>query len=188
MTPPPTPSGPPFRVGFVPGVMPDRWGRVWPDLVPERRLELVPVDDEDAPDLLRSGGLHMCVLRLPVGGEDLHVVRLYDEQPVVVVSRDHPVAVFDEVDVSDLADEPRPDADRAAGGVRRAVEAVAAEEGVLVVPMSLARLHHRRDVVAVPVTGVDPSTVALVWLRAADDRLTQTFVGVVRGRRGNSSR
>ena len=47
----------------------------------------------------------MCLVRLPVDRDGLHLIPLYDEQPVVVVSREHPVAAYDEIDVADLADE-----------------------------------------------------------------------------------
>jgi DNA-binding transcriptional LysR family regulator len=70
----------------------------------------------------------------------------------------------------------------------QAVATVAAGAGVLVVPMSVARLHHRRDVAAVPVTGVAGATVALVWRRDRDDEVCQELVAVVRGRTAGSSR
>ncbi|NUR09360.1 MAG: LysR family transcriptional regulator substrate-binding protein [Nocardioidaceae bacterium] len=202
-------AGPvPFRVGFVPGVTPDKWSRRWAE---GRRgpLDLVPLDeDADPVAMLRAAALDMCLVRLPVDRDGLHVVTLYDERPVVVASREHPVAAYDEVDVADLADEhllqppddvpewrdvatevrdgsryPVPDMT-----VRQAVESVAADAGVLVLPMSVARLHHRKDVVAVPVRDVPESTVALVWLRERDDETCQAFVGVVRGRTASSSR
>jgi DNA-binding transcriptional LysR family regulator len=199
---------PAFRVGFVTGVMPDKWARRWSE---QRRepLELVPLGEgADPTGLLREGHLDMCLLRLPAAGDDLHLVRLYDEQPVVVVSRENAVAAYDEIDVTDLADEhllQDPDVVPAWRDVasevrdgsrypvppmttRETVESVAADAGVAVLPMSVARVHHRKDVVAVPVTGLEPTTVALAWLRARDDDTCQAFVGVVRGRTRNSSR
>jgi DNA-binding transcriptional LysR family regulator len=199
---------PAFRVGFVPGVMPDKWARRWSDQG-RPALDLVPLDeDADPVGLLRGGSLDMCLLRLPADGDDLHLVRLYDEQPVVVVSRENAVAAYDEIDVADLADEhllQDPDtvpawrevATEVRDGSRypvppmtahQTVESVAADAGLAVLPMSVARVHHRKDVVAVPVTGVPPTTVALAWLRARDDETCQAFVGVVRGRTRNSSR
>ena len=47
----------------------------------------------------------MCLVRLPVDRDGLHLIPLYDEQPVVVVAKEHPVAAYDEIDVADLADE-----------------------------------------------------------------------------------
>jgi DNA-binding transcriptional LysR family regulator len=72
--------------------------------------------------------------------------------------------------------------------LRQAVESVAAEAGIVIVPMSVARLHSRKDVVHVPVTGVPATTVGLAWPQDADDERVEAFIGVVRGRRANSSR
>jgi len=59
---------------------------------------------------------------------------------------------------------------------------------VIVVPMSLARLQHRRDVVHRPVSDAPGSTVGLAWRRDFEDDRVETFIGVVRGRTANSSR
>jgi DNA-binding transcriptional LysR family regulator len=198
----------PFRVGFVAGVTPDKWARAWAERMPRRRLELVALEGRDGAAMLRSGDLHMSFLRLPVDREGLHLIPLYDEQPVVVVPVDHPVAAYDEVDVGDLRDEhllQDPDdvpswrdvatevADGSrhpvpAMGLRASVERVAADAGILVLPLSLARLHRRRDVTQVRVTGVPTTKVALAWPVDADDDRVETFVGIVRGRTANSSR
>ncbi len=197
-----------FRVGFVPGVTPDKWSRAWADRMPRRPLKLVPLEERDAVSLVRSGELEMCLVRLPVDRDGLHLIPLYDEQPVVVVSSEHPVAAYDEIDVAELADEhllQDPDdvpewrdlATEVTTGtrhpvppmtLRQTVESVAADAGVVVLPMSVARLHQRKDVRAVKVTGVPVTQVGLVWLRDADDDRIETFIGVVRGRTANSSR
>jgi DNA-binding transcriptional LysR family regulator len=197
-----------FRVGFVPGVTPDKWARAWADRMPRRPLDLLPLQDRDGVALLRDGDLAMCFVRLPVDRTGLHLIPLYDEQPVVVVSREHPVAAYDEIDVADLADEHLlQDPDDVPGWrdvaaevregtrfpvppmtLRQAVESVAADAGILVVPMSLARLHHRKDVTHVRVTGLPATQVGLAWLQDAVDDRIDTFIGVVRGRTANSSR
>jgi DNA-binding transcriptional LysR family regulator len=200
---------PGFRVGFVPGVTPDKWSRVWAERMPRRPLVLVPLGDQDGPALLRSGDLQMCFVRLPVDRDGLHVIPLYDEQPVVVVARENPVAAYDEIDVADLADEhllQDPDevppwrdvATEVADGtrypvpadltLRQAVESVAADAGIVIVPMSLARLHHRKAVAVVPVPGVATSSIGLAWRQDVEDDRVETFVGVVRGRTARSSR
>jgi DNA-binding transcriptional LysR family regulator len=140
------------------------------------------------------------------------VIPLYDEQPVVVVSREHPVSAYPEIDVADLSEEhllQDPDevpawrdlATEVRDGTRhpvppmtlvQAVETVAAGTGILIVPMSLARLHHRKDVIPVPVTGVGATSVGLAWPRGdgsaeVDDRV-DLFIGVVRGRTANTTR
>ena len=69
-----------------------------------------------------------------------------------------------------------------------AIETVAAGTGIVLVPMSVARLFHRKDVVHRQVTDLPPTTVALVWRGDRDDEVTQAFVGVVKGRTANTSR
>jgi len=188
-----------LRVGFVTGTTPDKWVRAWRE---QRRgaLTLVPLIEDEQEDAVRRGDVDMALVRLPVATEDLHVVRLYDERPVVVASRDHYVAAADTVTLDDLADEQlvrphrsgwQPAAAQLAWPTmteEEAIATVAAGTGVVIVPMSVARLHHRKDVVQREVTDVPPTTVALVWLRERDDDVTQAFVGVVRGRTARSSR
>jgi hypothetical protein len=65
---------------------------------------------------------------------------------------------------------------------------VAAQAGIVIVPMSVARVHHRKDVVAVPVTGVEETQVGLAWPRDAEDPRVEVFIGIVRGRTERSSR
>ncbi|QSR31405.1 LysR family transcriptional regulator [Nocardioides sp. S5] len=190
----------PLRIGFVTGATPDKWARSWRD---QRRepLELVPVTESEQLDGVLDGSLDMALVRLPVETDGLHCVRLYDELPVVVASRDHLLAAADaEVTTADLADEQlvrphvsgwRPDAaqlDWPPMSERDAVETVAAGTGVVVLPMSVARLHQRKDVVTRVVTDLDPTTIALVWRTERDDEVTQTFVGVTKGRTARSSR
>jgi DNA-binding transcriptional LysR family regulator len=198
----------PLRVGFVPGVTPDKWARRWAEQMPLRPLDLVPLDHRDGVALVRGGDLDMCFVRLPVDRGGLHLIPLYDEQPVVVVSTEHPVAAYDEIGVEDLADEHllqdvyevpawRDVATEVAEGSRhpvptmtlsQALESVAADAGILILPMSLARLHHRKDVTHVPLQGVPPTTIGLAWPEDADDERIERFIGVVRGRTANSSR
>jgi DNA-binding transcriptional LysR family regulator len=192
----------PLRVGFVTGTTPDKWARAWRD---QRRgpLELVPITEEDQEEVVRRGEVDMALVRLPADTTDLHCVRLYDEVPLVVAGRDHllsAAAADESVTLADLEGEQlvrpersgwRPAADQLpwpSMSEREAIETVAAGTGVVVVPMSVARLFHRKDVVRREVTGLPPTTVALVWLRDRDDDVTQAFVGVVRGRTANSSR
>ncbi len=197
----------PFRVTFVTGVTPDKWARAWRQRA-AGPLELLPVVEAGQLDALRAGEADMAFVRLPVDREGLHLIPLYHEVPVAVVSKEHPVAAYDEIAVAELADEhllQDPDdvpawrdlASEVREGTRypvpemtlkQAVESVAAQAGILVLPMSVARLHHRKDVVAVPVTGVEGSQVGLAWAVDNDDPRTETFIGIVRGRTARSSR
>lgn len=188
-----------LRLGFVTGTTPDKWARAWRE---QRRspLTLVPLTEGDQEDAVRRGEVDLALVRLPVDTDELHVVRLYDELPVVVAAREHLVAAAETVTLGDLDDEqlvrPHPSGWRPAAeqldwppmSEKDAIGTVAAGTGVVVLPMSVARLHHRKDVVHREVTDLPPTTVALVWLRARDDDLTQAFVGVVKGRTARSSR
>jgi DNA-binding transcriptional LysR family regulator len=188
-----------LRVGFVTGTTPDKWAGAWREQ-DRGPLTLVPLTEDEQEDAVRRGEVDMALVRLPVGTDDLHVVRLYDELPVVVASSEHLVSAADTVTLDDLADEQlvrphrsgwRPTAAQLAWPAmteQEAITTVAAGTGVVIVPMSVARLHHRKDVVQREVVDAPPTTVALVWLRERDDDLTQAFVGVVRGRTSRSSR
>src|SRR3569623_626592 len=189
-----------LRVAFVTGTTPDKWARAWRDQR-RGRLELVPVTEADQEAVVRRGEVDMAFVRLPLDTDDLHVVRLYDEVPVVVAGRDHLVAAADGTVMLDDLDEEqlvlphrsgwRPSAEQLDWPPmteQEAIETVAAGTGVALVPMSVARLHHRRDVVLREVADLAPTTVALVWLRERDDETPQAFVGVVRGRTAHSSR
>ena len=190
----------PLRIGFVTGATPDKWARHWR----ERRrepLELVPVTEAEQLDGIRDGSLDMALVRLPVAQDGLHCVRLYDELQVAVASRDHVLAAADdEVTTADLVDEQlvrshssgwQPEAEQLDWPPmteQEAIETVAAGTGVVVLPMSVARLHQRKDVVTRVVSDLEPTTIALVWRVERDDEVTQTFVGVTKGRTARSSR
>jgi DNA-binding transcriptional LysR family regulator len=188
-----------LRLAFVTGTTPDKWARAWRERRPEP-LVLVPVTEEQQEDVVRRGDADVALVRLPVGTEDLHCVRLYDELPVVVAGLEHLVAAADTVRLDDLADEQlvrphasgwRPAVEQLAWpsmSEREAIEAVAAGTGVVIVPMSVARLYHRKDVVQREITDLAPSTIALVWPCDGDDDRTQALVGIVKGRTANTSR
>lgn len=176
----------PLRVSFVPGVTPDKWARIWAERMPRVPLELAPVEESEQTAVLYDGRADMCFVRLPVDDPALHVIPLYAEVPVVVAPKGHFVEAADEVTLEDLSDEivhPVPPLT-----VKEAVETVAAGVGIVVLPMSVARLHNRKDVVHRPVTDAEESRVGLAWLREVDDERVQTFIGVVRGRRAATSR
>ncbi|HEX5771095.1 MAG TPA: LysR family substrate-binding domain-containing protein [Nocardioidaceae bacterium] len=182
----PEDSTAPLRVSFVPGVTPDKWARIWAERMPRVRLELTPVEESEQTAVLYDGRAEMCFVRLPVDDEGLHVIPLYSEVPVVVAAKGHFVEAADEVTLDDLSGEivhPMPPLT-----AREAVETVAAGVGIVVLPMSVARLHNRKDVVHRPVSNAEETRIALAWRRDLDDERVQTFIGVVRGRKATSSR
>lgn len=198
----------PLRVAFVPGVTPDKWARTWAERRRDVPLALLPVEDARQTAVLYDGDADLCFVRLPVDRDRLDVIPLYHEVPVVVAPKDHVVEVVEEVSVEDLADEhllQDPDevpewrdvAMEVRDGTRpplpamtmsQAIETVAAGTGILIVPMSVARLHHRKDIVHRQVTGVAQSQVGLAWAKGTLDERIETFIGIVRGRTARSSR
>lgn len=173
-----------FTVGFVTGATPDKWARVWRERTRER-LELVPVTEETQLDGIRDGTQSMALVRLPVDRDGLHVIPLYEELPVAVMSVDNTLTLLDKVTQADLADEHQEWADLATADI---VATVAAGTGVVVVPMSVARLHHRKDVTYRTVADLPATTVGLAWRVDDEDERVQRFIGIVRGRSERSSR
>ena len=181
------PSVVPFVVGFVVGVTPGKWARVWAERLPRHPLELRPLAPSDALAALESGDVDAAFLRLPVDDETLSAIPLYTETAVVVVPKDHPAEALDELSLSDLT------GDNVIAGDgpldwAAAVELVAANVGVAIMPQSVARALSRRDVVSRPLVDGPESRIALVWPTGKTTELVEEFTGIVRGRTANSSR
>jgi len=191
-----------FDLLVVPGVTVDKWSRVWAQRQ-TAQLRLVPAEAAEAAGLLLSAQADAGLVRLPVDQDAFHAIPLYTETTVVVVPRDHLLSAADEVIVADLADEtmvipsddvlawpepPAPVFSHRPSTTAAAVELVAANVGVLVVPQSLARLYHRRDLTYRMVTGAPTSSVALAWPRDGHNDLVEEMIGIVRGRTENSTR
>ncbi|WP_078963585.1 LysR family transcriptional regulator substrate-binding protein [Streptomyces sp. XY593] len=193
-----------FRLAYVPGVTPAKWVRIWNERLPDVPLALAQVSSAEVFGVLRSGDADAGFVRLPVDRTDLSAIPLYTETTVVVVPKDHVVAAAEEVTTEDLADEvvwqplddtldweklPGQPAIERPATTADAIELVAAGVGVLVVPQSLARLHHRKDLTYRPVSDAPTSRVALSWPQAEPTPdLVEEFIGIVRGRTVNSTR
>ncbi|MFF2369815.1 LysR family transcriptional regulator substrate-binding protein [Agromyces sp. NPDC058110] len=174
-----------LQLRYVAGVSPAKWLRVWADRRPDLPLVAQRVDESAQLDGVHEAEVDLAFVRLPVDASGLHVIPLWEEQPVVVLAKDHAFAEEASLTLADLADEPRaPVQDDPA----MTIELVAAGTGLAFVPHGVARLHARKDVVAVPVTDAEPTRIALVWTLERDDADIQEFVGVVRGRKAQSSR
>lgn len=178
---------PVLRVGFVPGVEPDRFARRWRAGDRSARLELVPVPLSRQETALAEGEVDMCFQRDATAREDRHRIPLWEERPAVVVGSENVLSLLEEIGEEDLTEETEIPSQHPDDAVDR-VAVVATGIGYARMPLSLARLHHRRDAVHRPATDGTPATISLVWPRASDDDLRQEFVGVVRGRTVRSSR
>lgn len=187
--------------------------------VPAEVAEHSPIERKDVPE---NPFAHMSIVRpdrepVSTDGEKYHSIRLYEELPVVILPVDHVLTVLDEVPVEELAEEfllqPASDipayeeVSRAwrenAGRIvpegltdKETIELVAAGVGLYIVPMSIARFYHRKDLTYRPVAGLDVYPVHLVWPRAPKgeprseelEALLQDFIGIVRGRTATSDR
>ena len=181
--------------------------------------EHTPIERKDVPE---NPFAHMSIVRpdrepASTDGEKYHSIRLYEELPVVILPVDHVLTVLDEVPVEELAEEfllqPASDISayeevsrawrESAGRIvpegltdKETIELVAAGVGLYIVPMSIARFYHRKDLTYRPVAGLDTYPVHLVWPRAPKgeprseelEALLQDFIGIVRGRTATSDR
>ncbi|UYN84430.1 MAG: LysR family transcriptional regulator [Microcella sp.] len=181
----------PLAVAFVPGVTPGKWQRIWRERRPRGRLDLVAMHQDAALASLDDGTVHMALLRDVSADDARHAIALYRESPVVVAPKGSLVASLDSVSLAELAevdDVTVLPVDLISGSGADAVELVAANVGVAVMPQSVARAHSRRDVVARPLTDGVETGISLVWPTAGAHPLVDEFIGIVRGRTPNSSR
>ena len=196
-------ASPSFRLAYVPGVTPAKWVRIWNERLPDVPLDLVAVTAAEAPDLLRAGGADAGFVRLPVDRTVFSAIPLYTETTVVVVPKDHLVTAADEVtsrtwrtrscctrSTTSSTGSGRRDGPRSSAPPPRRTPSNWWRRAwaLLVVPQSLARLHHRRDLTYRPVTDAPQSSVALSWPEEATTDMVEDFIGIVRGRTVNSSR
>ncbi|WP_246090167.1 LysR family transcriptional regulator substrate-binding protein [Nonomuraea deserti] len=196
-------TGDVFRLAYAPGVTPAKWAGIWAERLPGVQLSLISVPAADVVEVLRGGGADAGFVRLPVDRDGLSVIPLYVETTVVVVPKDHAVTAADEVTVADLADDevfhplddvlewtarPGLPAFERPPTTADAIRLVAAGTGLVLLPQSLARLHHRKDLTFRPVTDAPQSQVALAWPTDRTTDQVEDFIGIVRGRTANSSR
>lgn len=192
-----------LTLGYVPGGTPQKWARIWAQRHPEVPLVLHPVAAADAVAAVRAGTVEVALLRPPADVSGLSVIPLYQETTVVVVPTDHVVSAYDTITAAELRDEPMllPADDVVAWAdapgdrvdyrpetTQEAMELVAAGIGSLIVPQSLARLYHRKDLTYRPIAGAPTCPVALAFPEDPQSALVEDFVGIVRGRRPGSSR
>ncbi|SFR93869.1 LysR substrate binding domain-containing protein [Microbacterium sp. cf046] len=193
-----------FVLGAIPGATPGGWIDAWNERMPHTEFELRPIAVATQRDTLREGVLDAALVRLPIDGDGLHIIPLYDEVSVVVSPADSHLTAADELELADLAGEilivPHDDvlaldvpgavspSFAAPEDTEQAIATVAAGVGIVIVPMSLARLHRRKDAAYRPLRDAPTSTVALAWPAERTTPSVETFVGIVRGRTANSSR
>ena len=192
-----------LTLGYVPGGTPAKWARIWAERHPEVPLQLRAVAAADAAASVRAGTVDVALLRPSTDTFGLAVIPLYEETTVAVVPTDHILTAVDEITVADLDGEPtlRPlddvlawagapgaPVDHRPETTEDAMELVAAGVGALIVPQSLARLYHRKDLTYRPITDAPTCPVALALPEGQQPALVEEFIGIVRGRKPGSSR
>ncbi|GAA1666561.1 LysR family transcriptional regulator [Glycomyces endophyticus] len=155
---------------------------------PGWRIELRQASWGDPVAGLVSGEVDAAFLRLPFPRQDeFETAVLLTEARCIAMAADHPLAQHDSLRFEDLLDEPFVAAPGAVGAFRdhwvaadarggRTVKvgavtehpddwltAIANGDGIALAPVSAARYYARPDIAYREVSGVGPSTVALVW-------------------------
>ena len=196
-------TSPSLTLGYVPGATPAKWSRIWAERHPHTPLILRAVAAADAAADVRAGVVDLALVRLPADTSGLAVIPLYEEATVAVVPADHLLTAADEITAADLDGEsillPLDDVVAWVGApgvpvehrpetTEDAIELVAAGLGALIVPQSLARLYHRKDLTYRPITDAPACAVALAFPAGAKSALVEEFTGIVRGRKPGSSR
>ncbi|KRQ28111.1 MULTISPECIES: LysR family substrate-binding domain-containing protein [Mycobacteroides] len=194
---------PSLTLGYVPGGTPAKWARIWAERHPGVPLQLRAVAAADAADAVRAGVVDVALLRPLPDPAGLAVIPLYDETTVAVVPVDHHLSAADAITAADLDGEPTLvplddvlNWDDAPGSpvkhrpetTEEAIELVAAGLGALIVPQSLARLYHRKDLTYRPIADAPTCPVALAFPEGTQSALVEEFIGIVRGRKPGSSR
>lgn len=194
---------PSLTLGYVPGGTPAKWARIWAERHPGVPLQLRAVAAADAADAVRAGVVDVALLRPLPDPAGLAVIPLYDETTVAVVPVDHHLSAADAITAADLDGEPTLvplddvlNWDDAPGSpvkhrpetTEEAIELVAAWLGALIVPQSLARLYHRKDLTYRPIADAPTCPVALAFPEGTQSALVEEFIGIVRGRKPGSSR
>ena len=193
-----------LRLGAVPGATPGRWIDTWNDRMPHVALELMPIAFAAQRTALTDGTVDLALVRAPFDDAAMHAIPLYEELPVVIVAAESHLLATEELSPADLEGETLLVTDEDVLGeldlpvtpalipplatIQDAVETIATGVGILVAPMSLARLHRRKDVDFRILRDAPVSPVLLAWPRASTTPDIEAFVGVVRGRTANSSR
>lgn len=189
-----------LAIGYVPGVQPDKWLSRW-----RERHSDVPVTARRVGDPLASlavepgvDGFDVIFFREAADAprsapEGLLRIPLYTETMAVLAEKEHELGAFDALTPDDLAGEqwldPVDTLTATPEEVSAAVDLVAANVGLLVLPLPYARSLSRRDVVGRPLEGVPATRMGVAWSAAREgEGLIDEFVGIVRGRSAASSR
>ncbi|GAA5049625.1 DNA-binding transcriptional LysR family regulator [Thermocatellispora tengchongensis] len=188
-----------FTIGFAPGLIITPAVRELSRRHPDLSVEMSRTDWLDQSDAIREGRVDVGYLRLPADRHGLAVEPLLSEPRVVMLPADHRLAGKEAVTVADLAAEHllqdpddvpewrdvalEPQEPGQAAPPLRTVEEklehIAAGNGVVVLPKSVAAFYTRPDITHVPVHDIAPSRVCLAWDASRRSPLIREYVEIV---------
>lgn len=198
----PTAPAASLRIGYPPGLSPDKWLRRMAGRFPTVHLDTSLVDVgraqlAQAQDLLASE-FDVVFVREPAEAPrsapaGLARIPLYVEDLAVLVSRDHEASLFSSLTLADLDGErwvdPVDALASSSAEVEMHVELVAANVGLGLLPLPLARAHSRKDVAVIPLDEPPRTRMGIAWLpERGDEDEVAGFVGIVQGRTERTSR
>jgi DNA-binding transcriptional LysR family regulator len=186
----------PARGGLLPAIR-SRFTAI----VPQARLRLRQVGWEDASAGLADGSSDVAFVWLPLPDQERYeFVAVAEEDCLVVMPEDHPLAQRDTLAFSDLLDEPFLALPASAGSLRdywlaldrrngrppvigaeitspdETYEALVDGRGICLVAAGNAPSLTRGGVIARPVAGAPRCTLALAWLRGNSNRVIAAYV------------
>ncbi|MFC4505545.1 MULTISPECIES: LysR family transcriptional regulator [Streptomyces] len=173
---------------------------------PDARVIARHVAWKDA-DVVVNGAVNALVARLPLACPTslLHTTVLYEEPRVLVIPESHSLAGRTSVTLDDFANdafvkcaatsadawttfwraEPRPDGSNAPVAARvdtfeDKLELIAEGHAIAIFPLGDRRTTLRKDLVTVPVVGIEPCKVAVVTRADSNNELVDAFIAAAR--------
>ncbi|GHH85992.1 LysR family transcriptional regulator [Streptomyces sulfonofaciens] len=187
---------PRFAVGFMPGITVTDAVRALSGRHPDLAVDVVRTSYRDQARIVLDGRVDVCFVRTPVDQRGLQLRPLFSEPRVAVVPAGHRLAGKASVAIADLGRErllqdpdavpewrdlpahpddpprrPRPVLD----SVEEKLEYVAADEGLIVLPLSTAAFYTRPDIVHIPIEDIGPGHVHLAWAAGRGSDLIAEF-------------
>ena len=151
------------------------------------------VASDDALAQLLSGDVDVALVRLPDARvtDEMHVVRLYDEQSGIALPVDHTLTLLEQVDETDIAGELiHYQGSNDIPAIREHLGVVAAGVGAVIAPRPVLKLLSGKKIAHREYRNptYPPTTIALVWRKTDDSEAIQDFVGIAKGRTPQSTR
>jgi DNA-binding transcriptional LysR family regulator len=187
-----------LTVGVVPGLLATAAVREFEATATARRAEVVPLWWTDQVHAVHRGDAQVVYAREPFDPRGLGSMHLLDEPRDVLISSADPLAAKPVLHLQDLVNRrllqdpgmvpewyaiASPDMRRASAAthvstVEEKLELVAGVEGFAILPRSTTRFYQRPDVRVIPIEGLGPSRVTLIWAADADDPVRDEFVRI----------